>query len=194
MKNTRMKIFWIWTIVAPLLALSVNPAVMAQTENLTASMMLNTHLLSEGETVEITISIKNHSSSTVRFNRAPYVYWVDYFDMFYNDVRLPKYIKIFITPRRDRTKNLVEILPGSELTLRFPARLLHETIEDLSKGGSSKITGRFLDFGNSAILINEIGEHDLSFNVKQEMEQNKFGVTPIWFGTMTSPAVRIHLH
>ncbi len=164
-----------------------------------ASVTVDKSVLSLGDHLSITGTLKNNSNESIFIYTKPSVYPTAHIMIRSSDGNpLKSFIQVDIEPRRDRRSDLVELKPGEETMISFKAVLRSKTIPDAEKGGDTHISGAFLDFGKSAILIPAGGGYDLRFDFEvfkefREYAEKKYALQNVWYGRITSQPVRIDM-
>jgi len=164
-----------------------------------ASVAVDKSVLSLGDQLNITGILKNNSNERIFIYTKPFVYPTIHIRMRSRDGHpLKSFIQVEIEPRKDTRADLVEMKPGEEVMMSFSAVLRIKTIPDAEKGGDTHISGAFLDFGKSAILIPAGGGYDLRFDFEvfkefSEYAEKKYGLQNVWYGRITSQPVRINM-
>ncbi len=164
-----------------------------------ASVTVDTSVLSLGDQLSITGILKNNSNERIFIYTKPSVYPTAHIMIRSRDgYPLKSFIQVEIEPRKDTRSDLVEMKPGEETMISFKAVLRSKTIPDAEKGGDTHISGAFLDFGKSAILIPARGSYDLRFDFEvfkefSEYAEKKYGLQNVWYGRITSQPVTIDM-
>jgi len=167
------------------------------TETLAVSVSVSKSQLTVGDSIKTSAVIKNISSESFYFEIRAYPHTIGHIKLFANgDTPLRHYIKIMFSLRPPSRSDFLELKPGDEVTMSFPATLREEAIRDIHTEGHPTVHGLFLDFGNSSILIPGKGKYGLRFQLEHDKEwgeeaRKRFGLPNLWHGKLVSNPVYI---
>ena len=193
-----MQNFWGASVIELLLIMLCSTAALSAevSDALSIAVKLDKNVLTIGDDVIVSAVLKNNSSKVVYFANHPT------YAMNHINIRSPKgeLLPGFTTARITvlglgiPRALLVEIPAGGESAIKFAGTLVKKTIPNFKKQNYPKITGAFLDFGTSAILFSENGDHSLQIEFSHNESLSKdaeaqSGVMNIWYGRVISEPV-----
>lgn len=101
---------------------------------------------------------------------------------------------LIFEPAAITTNDFVELKRSDETTMSFYGALKSQTIRDIESAGRVWVQGLFLNFEDSAILLNGPGQYELrfSYEVSKEMADEwtkAYGFNALWRGTTLSKPI-----
>jgi hypothetical protein len=157
-------------------------------------------ILHLGESLEIVASVKNVSPESLMVPGEPLNPLTHVIMETSDGSVLQSYMtKIADFFPKHQLDGYVELKPGAEMLVSFPASLREMTFPDISKGrGAPSLTGLFLDLKTAAIRIPRPGVYSVRFRYRHgrqlsdELEQYSGG-RKVWHGETASDPVAIEV-